>query len=124
MAYAVQEQSQQEVLNLIFKAVEMSGNKNVVLSGGYALNCVANYWYLDKLNKEGINLYVEPVSSDAGTAIGAALLVYHQLQKIKLYAIMLKQFMKDLHIVIVIKKLKTQQTNTVQLLLTQIIKKL
>ena len=62
MAYAVQEQSQQEVLNLIFKAVEMSGNKNVVLSGGYALNCVANYWYLDKLNKEGINLYVEPKS--------------------------------------------------------------
>ena len=83
MAYAVQEQSQQEVLNLIFKAVEMSGNKNVVLSGGYALNCVANYWYLDKLNKEGINLYVEPVSSDAGTAIGAALLVYHQTTKDK-----------------------------------------
>ena len=69
MAYAVQEQSQQEVLNLIFKAVEMSGNKNVVLSGGYALNCVANYWYLNQLNKDDINLYVEPVSSDAGTAI-------------------------------------------------------
>ena len=83
LAYAVQEQSQEEVLKLIFKAVEMTGNKNVVLSGGYALNCVANYWYLDKLNKEGINLYVEPVSSDAGTAIGAALLLYHQLTKDK-----------------------------------------
>ncbi len=83
LAYAVQEQSQQEVLNLIFKAVEMSGNKNVVLSGGYALNCVANYWYLDKLNDEGINLYVEPVSSDAGTAIGAAMLIYHQTTKDK-----------------------------------------
>ena len=42
---------------------------------------------------------LNPSLSDAGTAIGAALLVYHQLQKIKLYAIMLKQFMKDLHIV-------------------------
>ena len=52
----------------------MSGNKNVVLSGGYALNCVANYWYLDKLNKENIKLYVEPVSNDAGTAMGAAML--------------------------------------------------
>lgn len=83
MAYAVQEASQQEVLNLIFKAVEMSGNKNVVLSGGYALNCVANYWYLEKLQKENINLYVEPVSNDAGTAIGAAMLVYHQTTKDK-----------------------------------------
>ena len=61
----------------------MSGNKNVVLSGGYALNCVANYWYLDKLNKEGIKLYVEPVSNDAGTAMCAAMLVYHQTTKDK-----------------------------------------
>ena len=83
LAYAVQAGSQEQVLNLIFKAVEMSGNKNVVLSGGYALNCVANYWYLDKLNEAGINLYVEPVSSDAGTAIGAAMLVYHQTTKDK-----------------------------------------
>lgn len=83
MAYAVQAESQEEVLKLIFKAVEMTGNKNVVLSGGYALNCVANYWYLDKLNSEGIKLYVEPVSSDAGTALGAALLTYHSLTKDK-----------------------------------------
>tara|TARA_Y200000002_G_scaffold363_1_gene355 strand:+ start:27279 stop:29099 length:1821 start_codon:yes stop_codon:yes gene_type:complete len=81
LAYAVQKESQDEVLRLIFKAVEMSGNKNVVLSGGYALNCVANYYYLDKLNKEGITLYVEPVSNDAGTAIGAAMLLYHQTTK-------------------------------------------
>ncbi len=81
LAYAVQTESQQEVLNLIFKAVEMTGNKNIVLSGGYALNCVANYWYLTELNKEGIKLYVEPVSNDAGTAIGAALLMHHQLTK-------------------------------------------
>jgi carbamoyltransferase len=52
----------------------MSGKKNVVLSGGYGLNCVANYWYLEELKDEGINLYVEPVSNDAGTAMGAALL--------------------------------------------------
>lgn len=78
LAYAVQTQSQQEVLDLIKKAVDISGNKNVVLSGGYGLNCVANYFYLTELNKLGIKLYVEPISSDAGTCIGAALLVYHQ----------------------------------------------
>lgn len=78
MAHAVQTQSQQEVLSLIKKAVEISGNKNVVLSGGYGLNCVANYHYLTELNELGINFYVEPISNDAGTCIGAALLVYHQ----------------------------------------------
>lgn len=78
MAYAVQTQSQQEVLHLIRKAVSMTGINNIVLSGGYGLNCVANYWYLDQLKDDGINFYVEPISNDAGTAIGAALLVYHK----------------------------------------------
>lgn len=77
MAYAVQTESQQRVLELILDAVERTGNKNVVLSGGYGLNCVANYFYLEELNKHGINLYVEPISSDAGTCIGAALLHYY-----------------------------------------------
>jgi len=77
IAYAVQKQSQEQVAKLIEKAVSMTGNKNVVLSGGYALNCVANYFYLERLKDLEINLYVEPVSSDAGTAIGAALIGYY-----------------------------------------------
>lgn len=81
MAYAVQTQSQDEVLRLIRKAVEMTGHKNVVLSGGYGLNCVANYHYLKELKDEGINLYVEPISSDAGTAIGAAMMGWHSITK-------------------------------------------
>jgi len=81
MAWAIQQESQQMVLDLIRKAVEMSGKKNVVLSGGYGLNCVANYWYLEQLKDEDINLYVEPVSSDAGTAFGAAMLTYHSVTK-------------------------------------------
>jgi len=81
MAYAVQTESQQMVLDLIRKSVKMSGNKNVVLSGGYGLNCVANYWYLGQLKDEGINLYVEPISNDAGTSIGAALFAYYTITK-------------------------------------------
>lgn len=77
MAYAVQIGSQSMVLDLIRKAVKMSGKNNVVLSGGYGLNCVANYWYLNELKDEDINLYVEPISNDAGTAMGAALLGHH-----------------------------------------------
>jgi len=78
MAFKVQKETQEQVLKLIIKASEMSNNKNVVLSGGYALNCVSNYYYLDKLKEHDINLYVEPNSSDAGTATGAALLYHYR----------------------------------------------
>lgn len=83
MAYAVQTQTQEQVLNLILKAAEITGQKNIVLSGGYGLNCVANYYYLDKLKDEDINLYVEPVSNDAGTATGAALIHYYNISNDK-----------------------------------------
>lgn len=78
IAYACQTQTQAEVLKLIKKAVEITGNKKVVISGGYGLNCVANYYYLEHLNDLGIEIYVEPISNDAGTAMGAALLFWHQ----------------------------------------------
>jgi len=81
MAYACQTQTQKQVADLIRKAVKMSGKKNVVVSGGYGLNCVANYYYLKELKDEGINLYVEPVSNDAGTAMGAALLQHRAITK-------------------------------------------
>ena len=81
LAYALQTQTQEEVVKLIRKAVEMSGKNNVVISGGYGLNCVANYHYLEALKDEDINIYVEPVSNDAGTSIGAALIYYHYITK-------------------------------------------
>ena len=79
LAYACQTETQAQVVKLIRRAVEMSGKKRVVISGGYGLNCVANYFYLQELRDEGIEIYVEPISNDGGTAIGAALLYYHQL---------------------------------------------
>jgi len=79
MAYACQTQTQAEVVKYIRKAVEKTGHKNVVISGGYGLNCVANYHYLEALKDEGINIYVEPISNDAGTALGAALMTHRHL---------------------------------------------
>ena len=79
MAYACQIQTQQQASDLIRKAVTQTGKKKVVLSGGYGLNCVANYHYLKDLEDLDIELYVEPVSNDAGTAMGAALIMYHEL---------------------------------------------
>jgi len=79
LAYAVQTQTQDEVVKLIKKAVDITGRNKVVISGGYGLNCVANYHYLEALKDEGIEIYVEPISNDAGTAIGAALMFHHKM---------------------------------------------
>jgi carbamoyltransferase len=79
LAYKCQTQTQEQVLQLIYKTVAMTGKRRVVISGGYGLNCVANYFYLDKLRKDGIEIYVEPISNDAGTAIGAALLTWYDI---------------------------------------------
>ena len=81
VAWRIQQETQHQVLRLIRKAVKDTGHKNVVLTGGYGLNCVANYWYLEKLKDEGICLYVEPVSNDCGTALGAALLWHHRINQ-------------------------------------------
>jgi len=77
MAYACQVETQEQVTKLIRKAVKMSGKKKVVISGGYGLNCVANYHYLEALKDDDIEIYVEPISNDAGTAMGAALMFWH-----------------------------------------------
>ena len=81
MAYACQKETQAQVLDLIKTAAKLTGKNKVVVSGGYGLNCVANYEYLEHLRTEGIELFVEPISNDGGTAIGAALLYYHSIHK-------------------------------------------
>lgn len=83
LAYACQIETQQRAADVIRKAVEITGKKNVVISGGYGLNCVANYYYLDALKDLDINLYVEPISNDAGTAMGAAMMVYRTISQDK-----------------------------------------
>ena len=80
LAYKLQRATEQKVKAYILEMVEKTGIKNVCLSGGFFLNCVANYEYLKDL-PEDIRLYVEPISSDAGTSIGAAKLVWHELTK-------------------------------------------
>ena len=80
-AWKLQDETQKAAMWWIRKAYEMTGNKNIVISGGYGLNCVANYEYLDGLKDLDLNIYVEPISSDAGTCIGAAMMFYkHQTQ--------------------------------------------
>lgn len=79
-AYKLQQETQQEVKKYILKIVEKTKCKNVVLSGGYFLNCVANYEILRDLPAD-IKIYVEPISSDAGTSIGAAKYIWHSITR-------------------------------------------
>ena len=76
----LQRDTQNHILSLIKKYTDESGVKNVVISGGYGLNCVANYHYLKNL--KDINLYVDPICFDAGISIGAA--YYHTTDKSKI----------------------------------------
>jgi len=79
LAWAVQNDTQELVGDLIEKAVDKTGHKNIVIAGGYGLNCVANYYY--KKRFPDLNIYVDPISHDGGTAIGLAQLVYYSETK-------------------------------------------
>jgi len=81
LAWAVQDETQTLVGDLIEKAVEMTGKKNIVIAGGYGLNCVANYYY--KKRFPDLNIYVDPISHDGGTAIGLAQLAHYTETKDK-----------------------------------------
>ena len=78
LAYALQQATQSKVKQDILTAIEKTKCKNVCLSGGYFLNCVANYEYLKDL-PDDVNIYIEPISSDAGTSFGAAKILWHDL---------------------------------------------
>ncbi len=67
----LQEHSKNYTIELLKKAFRYSDCKNVVLSGGYSLNCVNNYHYVKEFPE--YNFFVDPVAHDGGTAIGAAL---------------------------------------------------
>lgn len=80
--YALQKATQEHLSNLVNELVKETKIKNICLTGGYFLNCVANYHILKNL-PAGVKLYAEPISSDSGNAYGAAKLMWHQTSKDK-----------------------------------------
>jgi carbamoyltransferase len=79
-AYKLQKEMQDNVADYVLKLLEKTQQKNLCLSGGLFLNCVSNYNLLKRLPKD-INIYVEPMSNDAGNAIGAAKYIYHKFNQ-------------------------------------------
>ena len=79
LAWAVQDETQTLVGDLIEKAVDKTGHSNIVIAGGYGLNCVANYYYQERF--PDLNIFVDPISHDGGTAIGLAKLIHYEQNK-------------------------------------------
>lgn len=75
LAASIQAVTEEVVIKLAKGIAQSTGQKNLCLAGGVALNCVAN----GKLLKEGIfeNIWIQPAAGDAGGAIGAALGAYY-----------------------------------------------
>lgn len=75
LALAIQQVTEEIVVKLAAHAKEITGAKNICLSGGVALNCVAN----GKLQNKNLfdNIFIQPASGDAGGSVGAALAAHH-----------------------------------------------
>ena len=71
LAKQVQEATEKYTIDLIEKALTYNRTRNIILSGGYALNCVNNYKYTQYF--KNINFFIDPCPHDGGTSLGAAL---------------------------------------------------
>jgi carbamoyltransferase len=76
LARSIQEVTEIAMLRMARHVHQQTGEKNLCLAGGVALNCVAN----GRILREGPfdDLWIQPAAGDAGGALGAALSVWHQ----------------------------------------------
>jgi carbamoyltransferase len=78
VAASAQAIATEAMVRLARTAQKLTGERQLCLAGGVALNCVANgAIYREKLFDD---LYIQPAAGDAGGAIGAALQVWHQVR--------------------------------------------
>ena len=73
IAYRVQKDYEKYLIHTCKKVLSMSKSKNLILTGGCALNCVANYKLLKSLPVD-VNLYVDPTCDDSSVSIGGVYL--------------------------------------------------
>ncbi|MFN7148529.1 MAG: carbamoyltransferase, partial [Microthrixaceae bacterium] len=77
LARSIQVVLEEIVLRMARHARELTGESDLVMAGGVALNCVANA----RLVEEGPfeRIWIQPAAGDAGSALGAALWAWHQI---------------------------------------------
>ncbi|MFQ3250737.1 MAG: carbamoyltransferase [Glaciecola sp.] len=76
LARSIQVVTEEIVLKIAAHIHQKTACDNLCLAGGVALNCVAN----GRLSREGPfkNIWIQPAAGDAGSAIGAALQIWHK----------------------------------------------
>lgn len=81
VAASIQHVTEEIVLKTAYHVKKKTGQKNLCMAGGVALNCVAN----GKLVREQIfdRVWIQPAAGDAGTALGAALHFYYEKTGLK-----------------------------------------
>jgi carbamoyltransferase len=80
LARSIQDVTEEIMFRIARHVRGQTNQKNLCLAGGVALNCVAN----GRILREDVfeKIWIQPAAGDAGGALGAALLVWHQcLQK-------------------------------------------
>ena len=75
LAASVQKVFESVLISLVTFYSEKTNNNNICLSGGTALNSLANM----KLRNLGFNLFVQPASSDRGLSIGSSFYLASEL---------------------------------------------
>ena len=78
LAASIQAVTEEVVLKLARGVARDTGEKNLCLAGGVALNCVANGKLLRQRYFE--RMWLQPASGDAGGALGAALVAAHMFK--------------------------------------------
>ncbi len=79
LARSIQVVTERAVLRMARQAGRVSGERKLCMAGGVALNCVAN----GKILESGFfeKIWIQPASGDAGGALGAALMAWHQYMR-------------------------------------------
>lgn len=77
LAHSVQARLEEVLLEAAVWLHDVTGEPRLTMAGGVALNCVAN----SRLHEEGPfdEIWVQPAAGDAGTSLGAALLVARRM---------------------------------------------
>ena len=78
IAASIQKVTEEVVLRLARTIHEETGEENLCLAGGVALNCVSN----GRVQREGPfkNIWIQPAAGDAGGALGAAAVAWHEYE--------------------------------------------
>ena len=75
IAASIQQVTEEIMLRMTRSLARETGERNLCLAGGVALNCVANGKVLR--DQQFANMWIQPAAGDAGGSVGAALCAYH-----------------------------------------------